>query len=70
MSTFQAMYPGPCGDCPDPIQPDDEVVFVADVLVHATCQPSALRAEAALNKAPCPSCFIVPAVNGACGCDA
>lgn len=63
MTTFEARYPGRCGVCDEGIRPGDDATFVDDEIAHARCpQPVALAA-------PCARCFMVPAVNGECGCD-
>ena len=63
MSTFEARYPGRCGVCDERIRPGDLATFVEDEIAHAACpQPVALAD-------PCPRCFMVPATNGACGCE-
>lgn len=64
MSTFEARYPGRCGVCDERIQPGDQATYVEDEVAHVSCpQPVALAD-------PCPRCFMVPAANGSCGCDA
>lgn len=61
---FPARYPGRCGVCDGRIEPDDSVTYVDDELAHAACPEPVALAE------PCPRCFMIPAVNGACGCEA
>lgn len=61
--SFEARYPGRCGVCDGQIRPGDSATYVDDEIAHAACpQPTAL-AE------PCPRCFMVPAVSGACDCE-
>lgn len=62
-STFKARYPGRCGVCDERIRVDDLCTYVEDEIAHAACpQPVAVTE-------PCPRCFMVPAVNGECGCE-
>lgn len=63
MSTFEARYPGRCGVCDEAIKPGDQATFVEDEIAHATCPTPTILAD------PCSRCFMVPATNGACGCD-
>lgn len=58
--SFEAKYPGLCAACDEGIKPGASVTYVNDQLVHARCPES---------RTPCLSCFMVPAANGACGCD-
>jgi hypothetical protein len=59
---FAARYPGRCGVCDEPIRVDDMATFVDDEIAHVSCpQPTVLPD-------PCQRCFMVPAVNGDCGC--
>lgn len=63
MTEFEAKYAGRCGVCDESIRPGDMATYVDDELAHSRCpQPNAL-AE------PCRRCFMVPATNGACGCE-
>jgi hypothetical protein len=62
--TFEARYPGRCGICDERIHVGDEVGYVDDEIAHAKCPHPTALAE------PCPRCFMVPAANGVCGCDA
>jgi hypothetical protein len=54
--TFEAKYAGRCA-AGDPIRPGDEVAYVDEQLVHATCadHPPPARREPAV----CPSCWTV-----------
>lgn len=61
---FEARYSGRCGVCDEQIRPGDLATYVEDEIAHATCPTPVVMAE------PCPRCFMVPAVNGECGCDA
>lgn len=61
---FAAKYNGSCTECLEVIYEGDMVVFVSDELTHVQC-PDILP-EA--HRAPCPSCFQIPAQSGACGC--
>ena len=63
MAEFEARYPGRCGVCDERINPGDMATFVEDEIAHARCPQPAALAE------PCGRCFMVPATNGACGCD-
>jgi hypothetical protein len=58
MSTFEARYPGTCAaDCGQRIHPGQNVTYVDEQLVHATCadHPPPARREPAV----CPSCWTV-----------
>lgn len=61
---FEARYPGRCGVCDGQIRPGDQATYVEDEVAHAACPTPTILAE------PCPKCFMVPAANGECGCDA
>lgn len=65
---FTARYPGRCANCPDGIEPGDQLVYDEDDLViHVTCRTT----PKVTGKAPeiCPRCFLAKATNGACSCD-
>ena len=63
MSIFEARYFGRCGVCDEAIRPGDSATYVDDEIAHAACpEPVALAA-------PCARCFMIPAANGACGCE-
>ena len=63
VSTFEARFPGRCGVCDGRIHPGDQATCVEDEIAHATCPTPTVLAD------PCSRCFMVPAANGACGCD-
>lgn len=65
-AVFEARYPGRCGVCDEAIRVDELVTYVDDQLAHHECP----TVTAAATPDPCPSCWTVPAANGACGCDA
>jgi hypothetical protein len=65
--TFTARFSTGCPACEQAIDPGDEVKWADDHVIHAACvDPDQANQPA---PAPCPSCFMVPATNGACGCD-
>jgi hypothetical protein len=61
---FEARYPGRCGVCDEGFRQGDLVTYVEDEIAHTHCPQPIAVAE------PCGRCFMVPAVNGLCGCDA
>lgn len=66
--SFNAAYTGPCAnpDC-EGVRVGDLIEFVDQInpdVRHVTCpEPKPLPD-------PCPRCFMVPAANGTCECDA
>lgn len=61
MRTFRARFPGRCAaDCGEPIEPDQEVGYIGDELVHAGCEDAALS-DAEEHGTPCTSCWMVHA---------
>lgn len=57
---FEARHHSGCAaDCGDRIRPGDEVVYVADELVHAECAPTSSAAVERPEPAACPSCWTV-----------
>lgn len=63
MRTFEARFAGRCGVCDEAIRTGDLIGYVEDETAHARCpQPTALTVA-------CNGCFMVPAANGACGCE-
>lgn len=68
MSTFDARWRGKCAACGEWFAEGTEIRYDGDDIVHADCDAATVREEP--YRAPCASCFMVPAVNGECGCDA
>lgn len=63
MRSFEAQYPGRCGECDGSIREGDLCMYVDDEIAHLFC-PETL----AVLADPCGECWLVPAANGACGC--
>ena len=61
--TFEARYPGRCNACDEPIKVGQECTFEDDLIVHIDCETHVIA-----TAEPCSLCFMVPAVNGDCGC--
>lgn len=69
-TTFEAKYSSRCPDCPEPIEPGDEVVYVDDTVVHARCEEAFVKRVAEEESAEtCTSCWQLRSVTGACGCE-
>ncbi len=70
MRTITARYPGRCLRGDDRIDVDDVLTYDDDLdtWVHVTCatDPSDAPETAA---APCPHCWQIPSIAGACACD-
>lgn len=65
--SFEARYRSRCADCGDVIAKGDLVVYNEDdELAHADCEESGATTP---EREPCRRCWMVAAVNGACGCD-
>lgn len=66
--TFQAKFPGTCGECGGRFPEGAEVKYdLTDIIIHAVC-PDADRLD--LTARPvCPKCFIEVSNIGTCGCD-
>lgn len=63
--TIQARHSSVCDRCEGQIHPGDLIRWEDESWAHVACpDPSALT----VDRAPCPRCFTVPAVNGECGC--
>lgn len=60
---FRARYRGRCAaECGRPIEPDDEVTYADDELVHAECVDGAPpRGPARPERPPCARCWLVHA---------
>jgi hypothetical protein len=54
---FEARYHGPCAECADRIEPGDDVVYVADELVHLRCSEQEKRPQPKV----CQRCFLAHA---------
>lgn len=58
-----ATYVGECPDCDQPIRPGDPIDQYGDMpWAHTTCPPPPPVTP------PCPACWQVPSLSGACGC--
>lgn len=66
-SVFEARYRGRCYDCGASILPGDPVRFDGTELVHDDCGDVPMNVD--VEAAACRSCFQIPAVSGACGCE-
>ena len=65
--TFTAKYDGICPECKEPIRKGDQLEWFDGSVLHAACEPDAVRDEA--PRPTCPRCWQVLSVSGACGCD-
>lgn len=64
MNTFEAKYPGICGECGHPIEVGDEVGYASDgTLVHAECE-DAFEAPTK-QETTCTGCWMIKP----CECD-
>lgn len=64
---FEAKYNSGCLACEGWIRPGDWVKWADGDVIHAECDVYTDDMRPA--PAACPKCFIVPALNGICGCD-
>lgn len=62
--SFEAKYGGRCGVCDEAIRAGDRAAYIQDEIAHAECPTPIAMTD------PCMQCFMVPATNGSCGCDA
>jgi len=56
VKTFRARHPGRCANCPERIEPGDEVVYVDDVVIHADCEDATPEPERPPDI--CPTCHL------------
>lgn len=61
--TFTARFTSRCGICDEQIREGAPATWADGEVVHATCPTPVALAE------PCQRCWMVPASNGACGCE-
>jgi len=64
---FKARYHSGCLCCEGHISPEDDVKWADGEVIHAECD--IFRDDRRPVSPACPKCFMVPATNGACGCD-
>lgn len=65
--SFTARYQTRCPVCDQQIHPGDDADWTDDdEVVHARCVDGT---PGHTDHDPCPTCFMVPAANGACGCE-
>jgi hypothetical protein len=64
---FPARFNSGCIACEGRIHEGDLVKWADDSVIHADCM--VLDDNMREVRPACPRCFMVPAVNGKCGCD-